>query len=71
LKNRVRLSRRSSANANRKFEVDKGSPFILVLNETLPVVAVRVCNPDSFAYWSDVLRVEVKRFTASVLAMTT
>jgi len=39
-----------------------------VHNETLSVV---VCNLDSFAYWSDVLRVEVKRFTASVLTMTT
>ncbi len=45
--------------------------FIRVLNETLPVVAVRVCNPNSFAYWSDVLSVELKRFIASVRTMTT
>ena len=69
--NRARLSRRSYANANRKFEVDKGSQlFIRLHNETLSVVAVRVCNPDSFT-WSAVLSAEVKRFIASVLTVMT
>jgi hypothetical protein len=49
----------------------KAVSFSSAHDETLPVVAVRVCNPSSFAYWSDVLSVELKRFIASVLTMTT
>jgi hypothetical protein len=35
---------------NRRFEFDKrGQQFIRVHNETLPVVAMSVCNPELFA----------------------
>jgi hypothetical protein len=47
LKNLACLSSQFAASANRRFEFQKsGQLFIRVHNETLSVVAMRVCNED-------------------------